>query len=341
MDNGRPLESSPPGPWTQHIKSKATALPILQHHPKMAFRTTTNRLDLDANVSSDIHQSTAVLPLQYDSLLSLVGLSRHTPQDPLSMCIPLFAHAAFSEVQFLNLMESRIQAHINTIADDLPANILESLQYFSNILERHTQQLKDSSTALGTLGDISKRLNTSRSESSVSKSSTLSGSSSATSRQALDSEMLKDTARGSLGGTYTNEGIQSDYEQLYVRCASLAKLCSRTMTLAMNKATIEESRKAIEQSGRVRRLTMLATLFIPLSFCTSVFGMNINLLGQSTVQVWWFFLLCVPITVFAYVVYLWDWRFLKRCGVKFRDQCCGLWRSIRRDTLEKDLGHMV
>lgn len=100
MDQGRPLEKSPPGPWTKHIEFKAATLPILQHHRKMAFRTTTSRLDTDANASAKVQQTTAVLPLQYDSLIALVDLGRRAPQDPLSMSILLFAHAAFFEVQF-------------------------------------------------------------------------------------------------------------------------------------------------------------------------------------------------------------------------------------------------
>ncbi|KKP06490.1 hypothetical protein THAR02_01448 [Trichoderma harzianum] len=150
----------------------------------MAFRTTTNRVDPDANVSAQIQQSTAILPLQYDSLVALVDLARRAPQDPLSMCIPLFAHAAFSEVQFLNLIESRIQIQINTIVEGVSTDALGTLQYFSNILTRHAQQLK-------------------------------------------------------------------------------SNLCTSGTTLAMNKATIEESRKAIEQSERVKKLTILATFLFP------------------------------------------------------------------------------
>jgi hypothetical protein len=69
----------------------------------------------------------------------------------------------------------------------------------------------------------------------------------------------------------------------------------------MNKATIEESRKVIEQSGRLKKLTLLATLFIPLSFSSSLLGINIDLLGQNAVRFWWLFVLCIPIVLFAYI----------------------------------------
>lgn len=71
--------------------------------------------------------------------------------------------------------------------------------------------------------------------------------------------------------------------------------------------------QAIEQSERLKRLTLLATLFIPLTFSSSMLGMNIDLLGQNAVRFWWYFVLCAPITLFAYIMYLWDFQALKRC----------------------------
>ncbi|KAI0449878.1 hypothetical protein F5B21DRAFT_492839 [Xylaria acuta] len=308
MDQGRPLEQSPPGPWTGHIESKAIALPILQSHHKMAFRTTANRLDSDANASAEFQQSTAILPLQYDSLIALVDLARRAPQDPLYMCLPLFAHAAFSEVQFLNLMQSKIQVQINAIVEGVPANTLESFQYFSDILNRHAQQLKDSERALRRLAERCRQRPTEvRAEISKSDNSVRPGLSIDSRRQSSET----DKARiHSSDGTFTANGILEDYEQLHVRCIEISKMCSWGITLAMNKATIEESRKAIEQSERVKKLTLLATLFIPLNFSSSLFGMNIDILGQGPVAFWWFFVLCVPITLFAYIFYLWNFQTL-------------------------------
>ncbi|RHZ65523.1 uncharacterized protein CDV56_108913 [Aspergillus thermomutatus] len=249
MDQGRPLEESPPGPWTSHIESKATPLPILQHHPKMAFRTTTNRLDPDSNASAEIQQSTAVLPLQYDSLIALVDLARRAPQDPLFMCIPLFAHAAFSEVQFLNLMESRIQIQINTIAEGVPADALGTLQYFSNILNRHAQQLKDSTRALCKLAERSTQgLNAVKAESPLPKSAGPSGRGMGARPQTSETETVRNVGYNSFDSAFTTKGLLEDYAELHVRCIDLSKMCTRGITLAMNKATIEESRKAIEQS---------------------------------------------------------------------------------------------
>ncbi|KFA56294.1 hypothetical protein S40293_10339 [Stachybotrys chartarum IBT 40293] len=107
----------------------------------MAFRTTTNRLDSEAYTSAEVQQSTSILPLQYESLIALVDLARRASRDPLSICLALFAHAAFSEVQFVNLMESKIQIQTNSVAErGDPADTLETLQCFSN-LEKEDKRL--------------------------------------------------------------------------------------------------------------------------------------------------------------------------------------------------------
>jgi hypothetical protein len=283
----------------------------------MAFRTTTNRLDPDVNASAEVQQSTAILPLQYDSLIALVDLARRAPQDPLSMCIPLFAHAAFSEVQFLNLMESRIQIQISAIAQGVPADTLGTLQYFSNILNRHAQQLKDSTRALCKLAERSTQGKTS------------------------ETETIRNIAYNSSSTTFTAKGLLEDYEELHVRCIELSNMCTGGINLAMNKTTIEESRKAIEQSERLKRLTLLATLFIPLSFSSSLLGMNIDLLGQNAVRFWWFFVLCVPITLFAYTVYLWDSQVLMQFWLRFWKRCGGVRRDVTTERIEKDPSYTV
>ena len=52
-------------------------------------------------------QSATLLPLDYDALLSMTDLTKRAASDSLAALVPLFTHAAFSEVQFLNLMQAQ------------------------------------------------------------------------------------------------------------------------------------------------------------------------------------------------------------------------------------------
>ncbi|KAJ5731805.1 uncharacterized protein N7483_006313 [Penicillium malachiteum] len=82
----------------------------------------------------------------------------------------------------------------------------------------------------------------------------------------------------------------------------------------MNKATIKESRKAIKQSGRLKRLTLLATLFIPISFSSSLL---------------------------AYGFYLWDSQFLKRYWESFWKGYKGTTRNLKFRRYKKDSEYIV
>ena len=274
----------------------------------MFFRTTTNRLEPDANASAQIQQGAAILPLQYDSLLALVDLAHRAPQDPLSMCTPLFTHAAFSEVQFLNLIESRINIQMDAIAQGLPVDALGSLQYFCNILDRHAQQLKDCTHALCKLVERHiQGLDEGKSETRAPKYLAPHGLRSR--RNTPEGETPGIGGTSISDGAFSTRGLLEDYQELRTRCIDLSTMCSSGITLAKNHASIEQLRKAIEQSERTKKLKLLATFFIPLGFTCS-------LLGQSKVGLWWFFVVCVPITLFAYTIYLWKTSWKTFCRIR-------------------------
>jgi hypothetical protein len=224
---------------------------------------------------------------------------------------------------------------IDAIAEGVSADALGTFQYFSNILHRHAQQLTDSTRAFCKLIDQSNQgSNGVRAESPMSRSTV--PPSIGMRRQTPETATTKNIGSSNSENAFTAKGLYGDYEQLHVRCIELSRMCTQGINLAMNKAAIEESRKAIEQSERLKKLTLLATFFIPLTFSTSLFGMNIDLLGQNGVRFWWFFVLCVPITLSAYILYLWDFQLLKRCWTRFWKGC----RCVRRDkTVERSEKH--
>lgn len=86
---------------------------------------------------------------------------------------------------------------------------------------------------------------------------------------------------------------------------------------------------------RLRKLTVLASLFIPVNFSTSLFGMNIDLLGQSTVEFWCVVVACVSITLLAYVLYLWDFNSIRRQVKSVWKGICGICSSLVGRTSEE------
>ncbi|QSS49834.1 hypothetical protein I7I53_10310 [Histoplasma capsulatum var. duboisii H88] len=133
------------------------------------------------------------------------------------MCIPLFAHAAFSEVQFLNLMECKIQEWVNQIAEGVPAELLGTLQYFSSILNRHSQQLKDSSHALYKLAEWNPEVLNGQTQIRISLPRPGVGT-------RWNTPEFGSVRHTGSRGSFTAQGLLYDYEQLHDRCISLSKL---------------------------------------------------------------------------------------------------------------------
>jgi len=105
--------------------------------------------------------------------------------------------------------------------------------------------------------------------------------------------------------------ILSDYRELILESEMIAADLQVLLQQRANLANIEQARRGLEQTDSVRRqvnnrrphnsifidnnlrLSMVAFVFIPLSFTTSFFGMNIRELGTGSLSIGYFFLLAV------------------------------------------------
>lgn len=328
MDNGRDLSASPQGPWNSELASQTSTFPVIQHHPRMTTRKTAERDHRPPTPSpsatpGDSHartcvpapipapQSASLLPLDYDSLLSMANLTKCAAADPLAALAPLFTHAAFSEVQFLNLMQEQLEAELGPLVpqDRHHEFGLENLQYFASILDRHVCQLRHCLRAVNLLAHPSESQRPSRDRSR-------SGKPTARVRTFINTDQDlgswdTDHIHHKLphlapSAASSGHALTENYTELLSRCLDLLSRCNAGMNIMMNRSVVLESRKAIEQTDRVKKLTLLATFFIPLSFTASLFGMNFQVFGQGHLGLWIFPTVAVPITLFTYAFYVWD-----------------------------------
>ena len=99
--------------------------------------------------------------------------------------------------------------------------------------------------------------------------------------------------------------VLRDFDQLEKRMHEFLVLIKRemddTITDLQRELTLlqlEESRKSIEQNDQVRKLTILAFFFIPISAVSSIFGMNVQelQLPQHQPRIWVFVVVVCCIT---------------------------------------------
>jgi hypothetical protein len=84
----------------------------------------------------------------------------------------------------------------------------------------------------------------------------------------------------------------------------------------VNSSALEGSRRSVSTAISVSRLTIIGTIFIPMSFITSVWGTNFREFGSGSRPVWMLFASMVPLILLSYLIYNWDT--LKKLGHKMR-----------------------
>lgn len=239
-----------------------TMLPTVQAKPGSALKPLPPHLihGVTSKVAKT-SQGLSLLHLDYGLNLDQVLASK----DPFYALTDLLTLTALSENQFLNMLDSVVSTDLD--ADKLAQHhdpALSNLLYNSQVLDRHITSIKDSLELIRSNG------------------------STVWPQDRVDPYMLQSAhaARHSLA---------IDFEHLLSRCLALSEKCHKGMQIVMNNTMILESERAIEQTERVHKLTLLAFIFIPLSFTASFFGMNFSQFGQGTLSIWLWVATSVPV----------------------------------------------
>lgn len=121
-----------------------------------------------------------------------------------------------------------------------------------------------------------------------------------------------------------NNTIKEMFEDLCRHAEIMYERCQGGITVLMNSMTIVEAERSIQQAEKISKLTFLAFIFVPLSFTTSFFGMNVIELGSSQgLSIWVWFTVSGSLTTITMVSFYMDFEPLRRRLLKawqyFRD----------------------
>lgn len=100
--------------------------------------------------------------------------------------------------------------------------------------------------------------------------------------------------------------VELDYEYLTRRCRDYSEHHHAAITILTSLTALRESNQQFKLATQVTKLTILATIFLPLSFCTSIFGMNF--IELENLSIWIGAVVTVCIGIITFVVYQWDDR---------------------------------
>ncbi|EPS43491.1 hypothetical protein H072_2519 [Dactylellina haptotyla CBS 200.50] len=96
--------------------------------------------------------------------------------------------------------------------------------------------------------------------------------------------------------------MMRDAQRVQEEVTELREVLKETSAQISAQESIMEARKSVEQAESVTQLTRLAFIFIPLTFATSIFGMNIEEWQDNVPHFKWFFvtaLCCTSVSIIS------------------------------------------
>ncbi|KAF2422159.1 hypothetical protein EJ08DRAFT_482462 [Tothia fuscella] len=184
------------------------------------------------------------------------SLMKRSPSYALS---ELFALAASSERQFLNLLEHNVAETIRRL--DVPGNdniqAVKTLNYFSNMIRRHKDSIDKTITALELKSD---------------------------SLQLGALELLGFPMQQKLKSM--NDSLTQQFVGIDEQFSRISSECDWALGLLMTRSMLAESERAMKQLEYLRKLTLMTVVFLPLSFITSFLGMNLTSIQIHTQRYW-------------------------------------------------------
>lgn len=98
--------------------------------------------------------------------------------------------------------------------------------------------------------------------------------------------------------------LDRNFTRLIMEATKLEGFLMETFQLFMSSLSVQDSRLSIAQAQRGSRLTILAFIYVPLSFVTGIFGMNIRQINESGLEIWVCFVALAAVVFLTVPVFL-------------------------------------
>jgi hypothetical protein len=216
-------------------------------------------------------------------------------RDPLYALTPVIYFAAAAENQILGVLTKRYEIITSTVWDAMKSTEhLEQLILQKHILDDHASRHEEVLRFL---------------RSSVLSEWTTN----------LTTQQTKTAAEA-------KQSVEDDYEYLLRRTRQFSVHHQEAISILVSSVALAESKKQITLATQVTKLTILATVFLPLSYCTSIFGMNF--VELEALSIWMWAVVTVSVGIATFVVYQWNER--QRLLGKYRESWASINNRIRR-----------
>jgi len=260
MDAGNTLLTNP----LKFLQGRGYLLPHVQHRRGNTINEMAPAVTHAVPAAHDDvwGQSARFVPFQYSSSLP-EGIAAEP--DPFYSVLDLFEFAASSERQYLNMLSSQIKAQVKASSTSVKTAITV-LQAIAVSLQEHTERLKQN---VMTIKD----------------------------RGGPQWPRTQHEYRGLLD--HAVNSTLRDYEALLDDAVALSGHCKVAMSIVMSIASIEDTKRSTQLSQSVLIFTITTVFFLPLTFMSSVFGMNMSQFEAGSFDIRLWFLIAISFLVFV------------------------------------------
>ncbi|KAI4617658.1 uncharacterized protein J4E87_008294 [Alternaria ethzedia] len=272
------------------------AWPSLGPHAKLGLWESTIKhswplpfsdLDITQDTDGSLFQTASHLPSELHVMLDDHVIAG---QDPLYALAPILLFAAASEIQLLSTLQKWYDIIASTKWDrKYSTEHLEQLIMHKHLLDDHASRHEEVIRFISSPKLARWAANLTQDQSDVAQEA--------------------------------KDAVKADFEFLRSRCRQLSLHYQEAISILVSATSLAESQKQITLATQVTKLTILATIFLPLSYCTSIFGMNFVELEQLNIWIW--VVVTVSIGLATFAIYQWDerqrlWDLWAKVKAKFR-----------------------
>ncbi|KAL9028782.1 MAG: hypothetical protein Q9196_002905, partial [Gyalolechia fulgens] len=288
MDSGKDLSHCQSGPWLKRSDlTETTSLhPVFQHRSRMGLSSNPSKADSlksrEQKTEPHLPQSIDHIHKNYGSYLKLEIMAH----DAFYALHELFEFSAVSIDQLLELFEGKLYSRPHSP----DGGQMSELVIAKNLIDDYRRYVKDTLEIVCTRGGA--------------KWPRVTGA-----KQRKKADRAADR-------------LELRYKRLLRRCDRLLEHCANSITILLAIMNEKQSERAIAQADRLSKLSLLAYIFIPLTFASGFFGMNFKELGDK-LSIWTYFAMAVPLLVVALSAWFVDvrsasslcWHFFQRMRV--------------------------
>ena len=99
-----------------------------------------------------------------------------------------------------------------------------------------------------------------------------------------------------LGDSGSSDLITKDFQAIHDKFNRMEKNAQKQISTVFAKTSVEAGEESIDQARRVTRLTVIATIFLPMSFVASIFSMN-GRFALDGDRGWMYVVIAIPLVI--------------------------------------------